>query len=122
MEATLETVVVNGKTYTLKTDDNSASSSGTEVYHMVRSKDAGTFAGIIVSRNGTEVLMKKARRIWYWAGAASLSQLAQEGTKKPKECRFPVEVDEVLLLGVCEIITMTQKAKDSIKAVAVWAA
>ena len=43
-------------------------------YKIVRTYSAGVFAGTLVSRNGKEVVLENARRLWYWAGAASLSQ------------------------------------------------
>jgi hypothetical protein len=89
-------------------------------YKIVRTYSAGVFAGEIESRNGREVVMKNARRLWYWDGAASLSQLAMEGVKRPKNCKFPCEVDRVELLEVIEIIDCTEKAKESIKAVEIW--
>ena len=91
-----------------------------EGYYIVRSRDAGVFAGEIVKRESKEVTMKNARRIWYWSGAASLSQLAVDGTSNPNGCKFPCEVSEVVILEACEILTCTEKAKESIKAVAVW--
>ena len=89
-------------------------------YCMVRTYSAGVFAGTIEERNGKEVRLLNARRIWYWDGAASLSQLAMEGTSKPENCKFPVEVSEVLLTEVIEIIPITEKAKKSIEEVKVW--
>ena len=89
-------------------------------YKIVRTYSAGVFAGEIVSRKGQEVVMKNARRIWYWSGAASLSQLAMEGTKDPENCKFPQEVNRVELLQVIEIIDVTSEAEKSIKAVPVW--
>jgi hypothetical protein len=89
-------------------------------YVIVRTYSAGVFAGFMHSRKGQEVVLKKARRLWSWAGAASLSQLAQSGTSKPESCKFPEEVDEVLLLQAIEILNVTTKAKKSIESVAVW--
>jgi hypothetical protein len=87
---------------------------------MVRTYSAGVFAGVLKSRDGKEVVLTNARRIWHWAGAASLSQLAVDGTSKPSECKFPVAVPEILLTEVIEIITMTEKAIESIATVLVW--
>ena len=87
---------------------------------MVRTYSAGVFAGTIVSRKGKEVLLKNARRIWYWTGAASLSQLAMSGTSQPEKCKFPEPVKEVLLTEVIEIIPITAMAKKSIEGVAIW--
>ncbi len=89
-------------------------------YVIVRTYSAGVFAGYIKSRKGQEVVMTNARRIWYWSGAASLSQLAMEGTKDPSNCKFPCEVNEVELLQVVEILDVTPQAEASIKAVRVW--
>lgn len=89
-------------------------------YVIVRTYSAGVFAGELESRNGQEVVLKNARRIWYWAGAASLSQLAMEGTAKPSECKFPCPVDRVELMQAIEIIDCTAKAVESIKGVPVW--
>ena len=89
-------------------------------YVIVRTYSAGVFAGELKSRKGQEVVLTNARRIWYWAGASSLSQLAVDGTSKPDECKFPCEVPKVELLQAIEILDVTEKAKDSIKAVPVW--
>jgi hypothetical protein len=89
-------------------------------YVMVRTYSAGVFAGYLVSRKDKEVVLKDARRIWYWDGAASLSQLAMEGTKKPENCKFPVAVKEITLTESIEITICTDKARKSIQAVKVW--
>lgn len=89
-------------------------------YVIVRTYSAGVFAGEIESRNGQEVVLRNARRIWYWDGAASLSQLAMEGTSKPENCKFPCEVDRVELLQAIEILDVTKKAQESIKNVQIW--
>ena len=89
-------------------------------YYIVRTYSAGVFAGEIESRDGKEVVMRNARRIWYWDGAASLSQLAMEGTSKPLKCKFPCEADRVVLTEAIEILDCTEQAEKSIKAVPVW--
>jgi len=92
----------------------------TKKYQIVRTYSAGVFAGYVEKRKGQEVVMSKARRIWYWEGAASLSQLATEGTTKPENCKFPCEVESITLLQAIEIIDCTPEAEASIKAVPVW--
>jgi hypothetical protein len=91
-------------------------------YVIVRTCTAGVFAGNLHSRNGQEVVLKNARRLWCWSGAASLSQLAQSGTTKPKDCKFPEEVSSVLLLQAIEILDVSAIAEASIKSVAIWRA
>lgn len=89
-------------------------------YCMVRTYSAGVFAGYVESRSGKEAVLRNARRIWYWEGAASLSQLATDGTSKPDKCKFPCEVDKVILTEVIEVIPITEKAAKSIKGVKEW--
>jgi hypothetical protein len=89
-------------------------------YVIVRTYSAGVFAGYLFSRNGQEVVLKNARRLWYWDGAASLSQLAMEGVSKPLNCKFPREVDRVELLQAIEILDCTDTARESIASVPLW--
>jgi len=89
-------------------------------YVIVRTSTAGVFAGELESRTGQEVVLTNARRIWYWSGAASLSQLAVDGTSDPVNCKFPCEVSRVELLQAIEILDVTPQAEKSIKAVAIW--
>lgn len=89
---------------------------------IVRTKNAGVFFGEVIAKVGQEVIMRNARRLWYWSGAASLSQLAMEGVSRPQECKFPVAVDMVTLFEVIEILDTTEKAQQSINAVPIWSA
>ena len=89
-------------------------------YVIARTFSAGVFAGYLENRTGQEVVLRNARRIWYWDGASSLSQLAMEGTAKPNSCKFPIAVDRVELLQTIEIINCTEKSRKSIESVAIW--
>lgn len=89
-------------------------------YVICRTYSAGVFAGTLESREGKEVVLTNARRLWYWDGAASLSQLAQTGTTKPKKCKFPTAVDRVTLTEAIEILDVTTEAQKSIEEVPVW--
>lgn len=91
-------------------------------YVIVRSEAAGVFACYIEKREGKYAVIRKARRLWYWSGAASLSQLAVDGVAKPDECKFPCEVDKIEVMEIAEIIHCTEKARKSIADVPVWAA
>jgi hypothetical protein len=87
---------------------------------IARTYSAGVFAGYLESHNDKHVILSDARRIWYWDGAASLSQLAVDGTSKPKNCKFPVAVPRVELMECIELLDVTGKAKKSIEGVPVW--
>ena len=90
------------------------------LYKIVRTRSAGVFAGEVIERAGMEVKIKNARRLWYWAGAASLSQLAQSGTSKPRQCKFPEAVDSILVTEAIELLDVTEAARASIEAVPIW--
>lgn len=114
-------IEVNGKKYVAAdTIQGQRESIVNKKYVMVRTYTAGVFVGHLKSRKGKEVVLQDARRIWYWKGAASLSQLAQSGTTTPDECKFPEPVDEIILTEAIEILTVTAKAKKSIESVPVW--
>lgn len=109
------TIEINGEKY-IKVQHSD------KPYVIVRTYSAGVFAGYLYSREGREVVLKDARRIWYWEGAASLSELAMHGTSKPEDCKFPCAVDSVLLTEAIEILDVTEKAKKSIESVKIWSA
>lgn len=91
-------------------------------YYIIRADRAGVFFGKIKHREGEEAILTDVRRIWYWEGAASLSQLAVDGTCAPWGCKFTVTVPEMIVRGIIEIIPCTSKAVDSIMAVPEWKA
>lgn len=72
-------------------------------------------------KNGREVKLENCRRLWYWDGAASISQLAINGTTNPGECKFTVTVPEIEILDAIEIIPCSDKSVKSIESVSVWA-
>lgn len=87
---------------------------------LVRADRAGIFVGILKEKNGTEIVLENCRRIWYWDGAASISQIAVDGVSKPENCKFPESVKEALISGVIEIIPMSDRAIKNINKVSVW--
>lgn len=89
-------------------------------YSIIRGDRSGVFAGYVKERKDNEVTVISARRLWYWDGAASISQLAVDGVSKPQNCKFPKEVTELLVLDAIEIIPCTEKAKKSISKVGEW--
>jgi hypothetical protein len=111
----MKTIIVDGVEYTEKQEkcaDN---------YVIVRTYSAGVFAGYLKEQKGMDVVLTNARRLWYWDGAASLSQLAMEGVSKPENCKFPCEVLQVELTAI-EILQTTEIAKNSIANVKIWKA
>jgi hypothetical protein len=116
------TIVIDGVEYVKKgTESNSIAKSVKGMkYVIVRTYSSGVFAGYLKEKTGQNAILINARRLWYWDGAASLSQLSQEGVSKPENCKFPCEVPEIELDQVIEVLQVTEKAKLSINSVKIW--
>ena len=123
MELDAKVLTVNGIDYVPKDaiSEKAERFDGLD-YVIVRTYSAGVFAGYLKSRNGKEVELLKARRLWLWYGAASLSQLSVDGTSQPDSCKFPCEVSSVMLTEAIEILPVTDKAQKSIAGVKIWQA
>lgn len=89
-------------------------------HYIIRCNEAGVFFGKIAERRGSEADLTDVRRIHYWDGAASLSQLAMEGVKAPRACRFTVTVPSMTVLNIIELIPCTDAAVKNILEVPVW--
>ncbi len=117
-------IEVNGKKYVLKDSVRTPAVEAKRLkglpYVIVRTYSAGVFAGYLKEQKGKEATILQARRLWYWDGAASLSQLAMEGVKKPENCKFPCEVAEIRVTEAIEVLNVTEKARLNIAAVNVW--
>ncbi len=122
MQTNIEEIQINGRAYVAKDSIAPNEIKTVKDAVLVRCESAGVFYGTIAMHDLSSATAKllNARRVWYWSGAASLSQLAVDGTAKPKECKFPVAVPEITIAKVIEVIPMTQKALDSLNQVAIW--
>lgn len=118
-----DTITIDGITY-MKLDNANIMAEPIDgmPYVIIRSDRAGVFAGYLAERNDSEVTLRHVRRLWYWDGAASLSQLAVDGVSKPDNCKFSVPVPEQVVLTVIEVIPASEKARLSVQGVKVWKA
>ena len=118
----LETIELNNVEYVRKdqiAQKTAISMEGLD-YVIVRTYSAGVHSGYLKSREGKEVVLLKARRFYQWYGSSTLSQFAQSGTSQPSKCKFPEEVDRLILTEAIEILYVTENAKKTIDAVPVW--
>lgn len=113
-------MIVDGVEYVPKGSLATAKTKDGMKYVIIRTYSAGVFAGYLNKKTGQSVILNNARRLWYWDGAASLSELAMSGVKKPENCKFPIEVPEIELEQVIEVIPCTNVAQESIANVSIW--
>ena len=86
---------------------------------IVRTYSAGVHYGILLEKTEKECVLKDSIRIWRWSGAASLNQLAEEGTKDPENCKFSIKAKSIYLPWI-EIIECSEEAIRSIEGVTSW--
>ncbi len=112
-------IIINGIIYIPEQQYNKE-----KPYYIVRTYSAGVFACNIDSKELKDgffhVKMANVRRIWYWKGAASLSQMSISGVKEPKECKFSVITNNHEVSNGIEIIECTKEAEKNIKEVHIW--
>lgn len=89
---------------------------------IIRTNKAGIFFGEIASLDEVNQVARltNVRRLWYWSGAASLSQMCMEGVKFPENCKFSMTVPSMTVFGVIEVLPCTEKAVKSIEGVGIW--
>ncbi len=117
----VEEMVIDGTTYVPKDSTQKAEAKDGMPYVLIRTYSAGVHTGYLKSRDGKEVVLLDSIRIWQWSGAASLSQLAMEGTNSPSSCKFGMPITTKLTLTeAIEVIEMTETAKQSIQKTPSW--
>jgi len=126
MEANLNEIIINGISYIRKDRvENIPAKLDGKTYCIIRTYSAGVFAGFI---NRTDALnspyqsatIYNSRRIHWWEGAASISQVSQEGFKKLDACRIAMVVPEEDLRRIIEVIPCTEVAKNQIEGAKEW--
>jgi hypothetical protein len=81
---------------------------------ILRCQSAGVHAGVLVSQDGDQAVLKNARRLWYWKAndGIALSGVAKYGLHK--ESKVDARIDEIALTGVIETIPTTKVAEETI--------
>ena len=122
MQKKVDSLVIEGVTYVPQGSVNLQKAEQLDGldYVIIRAEGAGCFAGYLEDEEDDTVILLNARRLWYWVGAASLSELATHGTANPSDCKFPCEVSKIRIKKVLEILDCTEKARESIQAVKAW--
>lgn len=87
---------------------------------IVRANGAGVFFGTLKSKDGNEVTLINARKLFYWNGAGAVEQIAVDGVSKPNDCKFTVIVEEITILNVLQIIPCTEKSINNIENIKEW--
>jgi hypothetical protein len=87
---------------------------------IVRADKAGVFYGTLIKKEGLEVQLNNARKLYYWSGANTVEEIALKGVNNPSACKFTVVVEECTVSNYIQIITCTKEAIDNIESVQEW--
>lgn len=86
--------------------------------YIIRCDRAGVFYAEIAERRGDEADLVNVRRLHYWTGAASLSQVAMDGIGNGS--RLTMTVPKMTVLGVIEVIPCSDVACKNLDGVMEW--
>jgi len=126
MKTEIKEIEVNGIKYIPKDSASELAKPNTEGLKpvLIRSYAAGVHFGYLKSEEFTQagkvVVLVNSRRVWYWEGAASLSQMALEGVKSPDKCKFSVQIELNEIVNVIETIPLTENAFINLSNVPIW--
>lgn len=87
---------------------------------IVRSNLAGVFFGILIAKEGDELTLKDARKFYYFSGANTVEDLANQGALNPQNCKLTVSVDEIVISKFEQILPCTKTAVNQIKSIPIW--
>lgn len=110
-------ITINGEVYIKKSEATFPAVKDGMDYVIIRTYSAGVHVGYLLEQDGKEVTLINARRLWKWAGAFTLNEIAVNGVAKPDECKFSCEVPKIMLTEAIEILPCTEKGRNSIKEV-----
>jgi len=80
---------------------------------LIRTFSAGVHVGRLVRREGREVTLADARRIWRWRGANTLNELSARGCDEVFS-RVSEPVDEITLTEAIEVLTCKPEAIENL--------
>jgi len=90
-------------------------------YCVVRTYSAGVHIGYVkefAEKHPQHAKLINSRRLHYWSGAASLSQVAMDGVNS--NSRIALVLPEIELTDVIEVIPCSEHAKEFFKGAPVW--
>ena len=116
---TMETIVINGVEYVRKDSIKPGVVLNTDNIGLIRTYSAGVHFGTLDSRDGKEVVLSNARRLYQWSGACSLSQVAMDGVDLANS-KISVIVPKITLTEAIEIIPMSEAAAKTMMEAKSW--
>ena len=119
MNTEMKTIEINGAEYVRKDSVENSIAINTDNIVLIRTYSAGVHFGTLKSREGKEVVLTNARRLYSWVGACSLSQVAVDGVDYANS-KISIAVPEITLTEAIEIIPMAKITAKAMMEAAAW--
>lgn len=87
---------------------------------VFRGDHSGVFFGTLLEQEGQQVLIGNCRRLWYWDGACSLTDIANIGTRCPERCKFTIATESMMITDCIEVLPCTEQAIKVLEGVEAW--
>ena len=87
---------------------------------IIRSNNAGVFFGTLSAVHGNSVELLNMRRIHYWSGANSITDIALGGIQNKESSRVTDFIEKAIISEVIEIIICTQRSIKDLEEFPVW--
>jgi hypothetical protein len=89
-------------------------------YSIIRSDRFGVYFAEVKEKTEKTIVLKNARNIHYWSGAASVLQIATDPTKLKSDTRITMSVGELSITDTVMVIPCTEVAEKFLKEFPVW--
>ena len=87
---------------------------------IVRSNLAGVFFGILTAKEGDELTLQDARKFYYFSGANTVEDLANQGALNSANCKLTASVEEIVISKFEQLLPCTKEAINQIKSIPIW--
>ena len=89
---------------------------------IARINRAGVFHGTLAAKDAETTTMTDVRRIYYWQGPISVTDMSVTGVKAGSEVTLPAKRVEFETAKVIELIECSAEASKSIESIEPWKA
>lgn len=89
---------------------------------IARIDRAGVFHGILTAKDAETTTMSDVRRIYYWRGALSVTDMSVTGVAEGSKVTVPAKCVEFETAKVIELIECSAEASKSIESIKSWTA
>ena len=87
---------------------------------IVRSNLAGVFFGILTAKDGDELTLSKARKLYYFSGANTVEDLANQGALNSSDCKVTAPVDIIIISKFEQILPCSKNSINQLNSIPIW--